>query len=241
MSKRSREDSHIQMDNQLDIRRVIFFAFYIIFFIFVAVVFRGVYSINKSSKTRFNSGYKYSFRLNDINENNYHFIYKKQVNNNTTIYEGDRFNDVMEFTMSGVLASKYYVNNDTYYLKNPNTLEYLLSSNPMDFSILTKPSNLNQMFLSATYISFVEYIDSKAKDYNYDISTSSLLRLFNNIELDIDDSNNKIVAKVDEDGRLYEIDMDMTNYFKYFNSNILSYNLSFLYSKFGNIEKITMN
>lgn len=243
MSKSNKENdnkSYFSEDSS-NIKQLFFFVFYIIFFIFIVVLFRSVSSRNNKQNTRFNSGYNYSFKLSDINKDNYHFVYKRTINDITTIYEGERFNNTMEFTMSGDEAREYYVNDSIYYLKNSNTLEYVPTTNPIDFEVLTTSTNLNKLFSSATYISFVEYLDSDAKDYNYEISTSSLLRIFNSIETDLDGYSNKVVAKVDENGNLYEIDMDMTNYFNYFNSNILKYNLSFLYSKFGSVEKILIN
>lgn len=240
--KRSEHDNNNEfLDNQSNVKQIFFFAFYIVFFIFIVILFRGINNGNNKQNTRFNSGYNYSFNLNDINRNNYYFIYKKAVNDIITIYEGERYNNTLEFTMSGEISNKYYVNDDIYYLKNPNTLEYVPTTNPMDFSILVDNVNLTKLFSSATYKSFVEYLDSKAKDYNYEISTSSMLRIFNNEEIDLDDNSNKIVAKVDENGRLYEIDMDMTNYFKYFDQSITSYKLSLSYSKFGTIEKLLIN
>lgn len=243
MSKKIREQDNNNefLDSQLNTKQIFFFAFYIVFFIFIVILFRGINNGSNKQNTRFNSGYNYSFNLNDINKNNYHFVYKKMLNNTTTIYEGERYNNTLEFIMSGEFSNKYYANNSTYYLKNPNTLEYEPTTNPLDFNNLITGTSLTKLFSSATYKSFVEYLDSSAKDYNYEISTSSLLRIFNNEETDLDDKTNMIIAKVDENGKLYEIDMDMTNYFKYFDQNITNYKLSLSYSKFGTIEKILMN
>ncbi len=243
MSRKNNENNNRDelLQGSSNTKQLFFFIFYIIFFIFIVVLLRGANSKNSKQLTRFNSGYNHSFKLNDISKNNYHFVYKKTVNNITTIYEGDRFNNTIEFMMSGEKAAKYYANDDIYYLKNPNTLEYNPTSSPIDFEILINSTNLNKLFSSATYTSFVEYLDNESKDYNYEISTSSMLRIFNNEETDLDDNTNKIIAKVDEQGRVYEIDMDMTNYFKYFNQTITDYKLTLSYSKFGSIEKLKMN
>ncbi len=240
MNKRNKEKNKLQeiFDETPEVKQFFFFGFYILFFIFIVILLRGAFNTNSISTTKYNSGYKYNFNIDDIKNNNYHFTYKLNKDNNLIIFDGDRFNEKLDFTMSGNPASDYYSEYDSYYLKNNNTLLYESCTNPMEFSNIIEGNVLGELFSQATYVSKTDYFDGNEFDYNYQISTSTILKTVNNMNVDIDDDVNTITAKVNKDSKLYEIDLDLTNYYKYLDNNIKVYKLELKYSKFGNIKNI---
>ena len=143
--------------------------------------------------------------------------------------------------MSGNTSLYYYGEDDNYFVRDNNTLSYTNTVNPIEFSKFLDPNNLDKLFIHGTYISRTEYLSGKEVDYNYEIATSSILRSIDSINADLDDNVNKVVAKVDEDGKLFEIDLDLTNYYKYYDSSIEEYKLVLTYSKYNEITDIKIN
>lgn len=223
-----------------ELKQLAFFAFYIVFFIFIVVLLRSSVKTNSQKLTRYNSGYNHDFNLKSIANKNYHFNYKVTKNNETYIFDGDRNEEKQTLLISGEPALYYYSEKDKFYMRNPNTLIYEESNNPMEFSNLIEQEKLEELFTHATYISKTEYLDESQSDYTYEISTSTMLRNFNNQETDIEDSNNKIIAKTDNSRTLYEIELDFSNYYHYFDNNINEYKLILTYSKFGEISPINI-
>ncbi len=224
-----------------DLKRIVFFAFYIVFFVFIVILLRSGLKNNNTSYNRYNSGFNKSFSLKAMKNNNYHFNYILEKNNNKTIFDGTKYNNKEEFLMSGNTSLYYYGEDDNYFVRDNNTLSYTNTVNPIEFSKFLDPSNLDKLFIHGTYISRTEYLSGKEVDYNYEIATSSILRSIDSINADLDDNVNKVVAKVDEDGKLFEIDLDLTNYYKYYDSSIEEYKLVLTYSKYNEITDIKIN
>lgn len=237
MSKKQKEKNKLQevFGDNPEFKRLFFFVFYIVFFIFLVVLLRSAYKTNNESLTRYNSGYKHNFTLDALNKNNYAFTYKVFKNDQIIIFEGSKYNNTSSFLMSGEVASSYKFNGKNYSKKNENTLLYEDVVNPMEFDRFLDSTILPLIFTRSTYVSRTEYLNSEEKDYNYDIATSTLIKLVDHIETDLDGIN-KVVAHVNEKGELYRLDMDVTNYFKYFDSSIYYYTLELNFSKFGEVE-----
>ncbi len=238
--KDMREKNKVQemFEDNPELKQILFFGFYIIFFVFIVILLRGSLTNTNQVLSKKNSGYGISFNLKKIEDNNYHFNYKIIKNNKTIIYEGDRNKENQKFIKSGTPSINYYSQGNNYYLKNTNSLLYEKSINPMEFSKILEATNLKKMFIHGTYISKTEYINSSQEDYTYEISTTTLLRNLDQIETDIDSKGNTITAKLDKNGDLAEIDMDLTDYFHYYDQSIYEYKLIINYSRFGEIEKI---
>ena len=220
-----------------DIKNILFFGFYIIFFIFVGLILRSNLSNNKTTVDKYNSGYNKSFTLKDINKNNYHFNYELTKNGNTIIFDGDKYKNKQEFIKSGDYPEYYYSDDNNYYLRNNSTLKYENIDNPIEFSKFIEISNLEKLFVHSTYTSYTEYFTGKQIDYNYEISTTTLLRNIDKIITDLDDLPNKISVESD-DGKIYKINMDLTSYYKYFDDSIYEYKLTLTYTKYGDINEI---
>lgn len=239
--KDMRERNKVQemFEDNPELKQIFFFGFYIVFFVFIVILLRSSFTNIDQGQMKKNSGYGASFNLKKIENNNFHFIYKLIKNNEIILYEGDKNKENQKFTKSGTPSISYYSERNGYYLKNPNSLLYEESTNPIEFSKILEPSNLKKIFIHGTYISKTDYIDHSQEDYTYEISTSTLLRNIDKVEADIDTNPNTITTKIDKNGDVFEIDLDLTDYFHYYDDSIYQYKLVVNYSKIGEIEKIT--
>lgn len=224
-------------DDNPDIKRVIFFIFYIVFFIFVVILLRSsLKNNNVSSVNRNNSGYQKSFNLNSIKSDNYHFNYKLEKNNEVIIFDGDRLGSKSLFMMSGDASFNYYLENDLCYLRDNNTLLWNRVDNPMEFYKFTLYDNLHKMLVHGSYISKTTYLSGEEDDYNYEISTASIMKNIDREESDIDGESNLISVHVLKDGTISEIEVVLTDYYKYYDSSIYNYKITLSYSKLGSIK-----
>ena len=225
------------LNDNPDIKRMIFFIFYIVFFIFVVLLLRSsLKNSNVSNVNRNNSGYQKSFNLNLLKNNNYHFNYTVEKNNEVTIFDGDRLQDKNLFVMSGDNSFNYYLENDLCYLRDNNTLLWNRANNPMDFYKFTLYDNIHKLLVHGSYISKTTYLSGEEDDYNYEISTSSIIRNIDNAESDIDGKSNSISVHVLKDGEVSNIELDLTDYYKYYDNSIYNYKIILSYSKVNSIK-----
>ena len=224
-------------------KRVIFFVFYFVFFLIVVLLLRGANANNNSNRiTSNNSGYSKSFNFDKLKNNNYHFIYKLDKNSNITIYEGDNDSITTTFVMSGNPSLNYYSKNNLYYVKNINTLMWESATNPIEFYKLIDFNTLDEIMKRATYMSRTEYLSGDEVDYNYEVSTATLIKyLDNNTISEVGDNLNNFIFHVDSNDVLYQIDMDISSYYKYYHSDINRYFISLKYSKIGEISNIRID
>lgn len=218
-------------------KQLFFFGFYVVFFIFIVILLRSSFARNDLKLSRSNSGYRYDFTLRDLEKKNYHFNYKVIKNGEIIVYDGNLSNNKRQFFRSGNPSVEYYSVGDVYYQKNSNTLLYDEVNNPMEFVSLLDASTFKKFFIYGSYISKTEYLDGNSLDFTYNISTSTLLRNIDKVESDIDGEVNKVVVKVIS-GKISEVSMDLTDYFRYHDNSINEYKLVIGYSKFGEIGDI---
>ncbi len=220
-----------------NIKRLTFFAFYLIFFVVIILLLRSSFNNNKISKlTKDNTGYKHEFNLEKLESNNYHFIYSLERNGIKTNYDGDRYNNMMLFNKSGIESSNYYINDTNFYIKNKNTLEWKNTNNPIEFYKFIDYENIDKLLVHGTYISRNDYFDEENFDYIYEITNSSILTNIDNKNGDDDSLVNTITIHVNKN-IVESIDMDLSSYYNMLDKNINSYKLTFNYSKYGRIEE----
>ncbi len=221
-------------------KNIFFVFFYLIFFIIIGLILRAGNSKSTCSELRRdNTGLNKSYSLNEISNKNYHFNINEEVNGSVTIYDGDLNDDKASFIKSGNPSLNYYYNDYKFYLRNNNTLTYEEVDNPISFSKLITSSSISNMLIHGTYLSYTNYFNGEEKDFNYSISTSTLIKYLDEKDVDTDDNPNMITVKV-YNGSIEEIDMDLTSYFKCYNKNINSYKLTINYSKYGSIDPINI-
>ena len=171
---------------------------------------------------------KFDFSL--IEANNYHFHYQDVLGNSTTIYDGDRNKDSSLFTKSDLTGSLNIYSSGSIYLGRDKSGLYVMIDNPYLFPELKDLDSIKKMLDKATYIS-----TSNLKK-TYQISTTTLVSIFDNQEIDLDDMPNTIVVTTNSDGQIYKLEYDFSSYSIY--RGYGAYQGSLLYSNFSNIPEI---
>lgn len=201
-----------------------------LFFSFVVISIRTTHSnINKRAKDIKDETFEFS--LTNIRKSNYHFVYTVKVDNNTTIYEGDKLSDKELFNIG---QDKYY-RYENIYLKDIKGV-WSTIDNPYLFSDFKEIDKIENLLKQSSFLSKTEYNDNN-KVYNYNISTSTILKTLESIETDIDDIPNIISINTDSLGNAIEINYDLSSYsvYKKLGNNVT---LNIKYTKFGEIENI---
>lgn len=238
-NRKDNDNKKTILEENQRLKPVLFFGFYLIFFIVLILLLRSGYKNNNASTNPKKSGYGYDYKLNRILNENYHFVYTEEMNTEKTIFEGDWLDNTLSYRKSGVVSSEYYQNRDKVYLKDPNSLTWSETENPMIFSKVANPSTLKRIITSAAYVSKTDYIKSDTKSFNYEIETSYLYKMFNDDTNEFDNvPTNKIIVTIEENGKIKSIQLDLTNYYNIINPEITNYKLTFTYSKYGEIEEI---
>lgn len=215
-----------------------FFGFYFIFFLIIVLLLRTGYKNNAENPKDTKTGYKNDYTLTELGDNNYHFVYKEELNNEVYIYEGDLLEKQMTFVKSGNPSHTYYANNEKFYVKDNNLLTWSESNNPINFYAFVMPYNLVRFITKGEYISYLTYVDTNEKAFNYEITNNRIREVLDLETLPNDNSTTKIVVTATENKKIKTIEMDLTNYYKLINPNINKYVITIGYSKIGKIEEI---
>jgi hypothetical protein len=223
-------------------RQLAFFGFYLVFFVVIIILLRtGLNGTNNNNKNNKNSltGYGYDYKLNDIVRNNYHFVYKENVNDIQTIYEGDILNSNMSFTKSGIPSSEYYETSNKIYVKDNNLLTWSETTEPMRFKNFVSGVNIQSIISTAKYVYRTEYNKEDTLYFGYTISNNELRKIFQTAEVEGDQEKNAIIVITDKSGNVKSINFDLTNYYKTIDQNINKYTIMLNYSKYNEIKEIT--
>ncbi len=212
---------------------IAFFAFYFIFFLFLAIIFR---LDPKTPPSTTKSKPKNYYNLGKIEDANYHFKYDYNINGIAISFEGDK-NGVRERftkTQDNTITNYYAFKN--LFMKEENNI-WKKEANPYLYYNLLQVDKIREILDSATFISKTEYQDER-KSYNYQISTTTLEKITNNNIIDIADIPNEITITMDDDYYVENIKYSINSYAKFLDPNINNASLAMDYSDFGNIKEI---
>lgn len=219
-------------------RQLFFFGFYFVFFLVIIFLLRVGYKRNAANPPEKKTGYKEDYSFTELFDENYHFIYKENFDGVEVIYEGDLLEKEMTFVRSGNPSTSFYKKNDKFYIKDNNLLTWKETENPMRFYPFIQPNNINRMVNTGEYVSYITYMNSKEKDFNYEISNNDIRKILDLEELPDDNTSSKIVVKSKDNKGLKTITLDLTNYYLKVNPSLKNYVITISYSKIGKIEEI---
>mgnify|MGYP004520623335 FL=1 len=205
-------------------KAIAYLTFYFIFFVVIIVMIRSNHSVETNEVVT----PKFDFSL--IESNNYHFHYQDVLGNGTTVYDGDRNQDNSLFTKSDSVNSLNVYSSGSIYLGRDNSGLYVMIDNPYLFPELKDLDSIKKILNKATYIS------TSNLRKTYQISTTTLVSIFDNQEIDLDDMPNTIVVTTNSDGQIYKLEYDFSSYSIY--RGYGAYQGSLLYSNFSNIPEI---
>ncbi len=204
-------------------RGILFFAFYFVFFLLIAIVAR-TFPTNREIKKE-----EDVFNISNINGNNYAYIYNINVDSNITNITGKRIGNEEEFTYEfNNTKSNYYKNGLSYYTNG------LSVDIPCEYLYII--DNLDSLIENAYYVSTTNY-QSKRKVYRYEISSSTITRLVNNLDIDIEEIPNEIILTQNED-KIDEVELNLNSYCLAINKCINNMNIHINYNDFGNVQVI---
>ena len=229
---------NVEKTEQTPLKTALFLVFYAIFFIIIIFLLRTGYKENSKKITRNNSGYGYNFKLTRLENKNYHFTFIEENNDVITVYEGDRKGEMLSYKKSGLISTEYYQDYNQIKYKNPNTLIWENSLNPMIFDKFINPNYIKNIINHSTYKSKTIDIDTEETSYNYEIPTNILIRIFENKTIELDDKENTLSVVLDKEGKIKEINYDLTSYYKYYNPTTMTYKLTTKYSRYDQIKEI---
>ena len=211
-------------------KAVLFFGIYFIFFIGLAIFSRVAGTGNSITPQLSVSPYTYS--LEQIANHNYHYQYQYLIDGSTITFEGDRNNNKSLFS-DGVIS---YYQKDDLFMKSQDGL-WIKCDNPYIFPLLLDDSVLNTIISSATYVSRTELATGE-EEINLQITTTTLVKILDGLDVDLDDPVNTIQLKKDSSGEVVEVRYDFTSYALYHGRCSSSFQLILSYSNFGNVKEI---
>lgn len=214
-------------------KALLFFAGYLFFFLFVFIFIKtaGRVHIDRSD---FESGTQVSFSVENIKGNNYSYKYNITIDVNDYTFEGKRNND---YELLKYNDKDYFINHSNGSVLTKENDEWIDDKNPNDFNYFVDLDNILELASKSTYLSKTDYESGKIT-YSYEISTVTIEKLVNDVDIDIDDEPNELVFSTDEDQNLISIKMRLDSYGKY-KGNCKKYLvIEINYDDFGEIEEI---
>lgn len=187
-----------------------------IYFIFFAVIIFSIRSNQTKNDNLNQNNSNLPFSISKIKSNNYDFKYTVNFDNNIIIYQGKNYQNNSLFTVNDL--DTYYKEGEAYFKKENQV--FVNSNNPYKFSELRNIDVVEKILNQAKLDSHTIYEDS-TKIYNYQITTDTLEKIFNNRDIDTDLAVNKITVYVDKLNQASKFTFDFSSYANY-KSYILS-------------------
>lgn len=210
-------------------KAIAFFAIYFIFFLIIAIVSR---TSNGKEGPVYEVGSPIQIDILSIENNNYKFSYIVEIDGNYVSYIGTKNDEKELLTYNN---SQFYGETGNYFT-NANGV-WIKADNPYLYSEFYKTSNLSYFINSATYLSKTEYESGKVI-YNFSLSSATINKLLENIDLDVEEIPNEIIVSVDENNYITEIKFKLESYCKIKGICLNNMNVTLNYEMHGQIEEI---
>ena len=186
------------------------------YFIFFIVIIFSIRSNQTKNDNLNQNNSNLPFSISKIKSNNYDFKYTVDFDDNIIIYQGKNYQNNSLFTVNDL--DTYYKEGEVFFKKENEV--FVNSDNPYKFSELRNIDVIEKILNQAKLDSHTIYEDS-TKIYNYQITTDTLEKIFNNRDIDTDLAVNKITVYVDKLNQASKFTFDFSSYANY-KSYILS-------------------
>ena len=214
-------------------RALLFFCGYLIFFLFLFVFIKTSSKVHLN-RSDFESGSQIDFNVEKIKNNNYSYRYTITIDVNDYIFVGRRNNN---YELLKYEDNDYFINYSNNVVKKLENGKWIDNRNPNDFSYFVNIDNIIELITQATYLSKTDYESGKVT-YTYEISTTTIEKIINDVDIDLDDKPNEIIFSTDEDENVDSIRLEFDNYGKY-KGNCKKYlTIEINYDDFGEIDNI---
>ena len=211
-------------------KAMVFFGIYLIFFLIIAVAAR-VGGTNSTSK-KYEVGSKLQYSLSSIETNNYKFTYTLEIDGNSKVCSGDKF---ATKELINCTDGSYYGDNENYFINNNDV--WIRSNSPYLYDDFYDISNIKSLIKQATYVSKTDY-DSGMDVYEFSLSSATITKFFENVDMDIEEVPNVVLLSTDEDGNVNEIKFKLNSYCVHKGICYNSMVIDLFYESFGEVEDI---
>ena len=203
------------------------------YFIFFIVIIFSIRSNQTKNDNLNQNNSNLPFSISKIKSNNYDFKYTVDFDDNIIIYQGKNYQNNSLFTVNDL--DTYYKEGEVFFKKENEV--FVNSDNPYKFSELRNIDFVEKILNQAKLDSHTIYEDS-TKIYNYQITTDTLEKIFNNRDIDTDLAVNKITVYVDNNKEAYKFNFDFSSYTNYKKYTIDEGIIESIYSNFLGNNKI---
>ena len=219
-------------------RAILFFLFYFVFFLVIILMARTNLSNNKKNNTKNKSttSIKADYDLKKLEEGNYRFTREETRNSIKTIFTGEANGGRSSFLMTNDTAIKNFFSYNDIYLEKENN-SYKVSVNPYLYPRLNDYSTIKKILDTAHLKSKTTYENGNTI-YQYEISSTSLLSIMDNKEVDLDDQVNLISLTTDESKNVVEIIYQLDSYHSYSYNVVEHLTIKVDYSDYGKVKEL---
>lgn len=215
---------------------LLFFGGYFFFFLFIIVAVRlmgGGSTVGKE----YDEAKGYSFSVVNITDANYSFEHNVLLDGNNNGYKGTKKNSEERFVLSNNLGTYDYYRKGIDFFNNKSGL-WIKSDNPYLFYNFFDIDKVMALIDKAKLDYKTDY-ESGKKIYNFVITSTTIHKYFEGIDLDIADDLNEIIVHVDEHGLVEKFEFKLDSYCKAINMCFNELKITLQYDEYGEIKEIT--
>lgn len=212
------------------IKKIFNIAFYAAFFIVLIMVFKSRPSVSEApGQNDLDQEIVNAKGIDKLSNNNFEYSYSLVVDDTNYLYSGKKKDNKESFTLAiDNVIKNYYLVDDIALVKSGN--QWVLSDHPSLYFNYFDTSLIKEIVKRSKF--------SKENDM-FEITTSSILELFDPLAGEAKDSLNTI-SLVYRNQTLASIEMDISNLAKHYTPDIQSAKLSLNYLKFDVVEEISI-
>lgn len=215
---------------------LLFFGGYFFFFLFIIVAVRlmgGGSTVGKE----YDKAKGYNFSVVNITEGNYSFDHSVLLDGNNNGYKGTKKNSEERFVLSNNLGTYDYYRKGIDFFNNKSGL-WIKCDNPYLFYNFFDIDKVTALIDKAKLDYKTDY-ESGKKIYNFVITSTTIHKYFEGIDLDIADDLNEIIVHVDEHGLVEKFEFKLDSYCKAINMCFNELKITLQYDEYGEIKEIT--
>lgn len=217
-------------------RSLLFFGFYIVFFVAIAILMRSMHEVastnnNKELKTEVT----YRYHLEKMKEENYHYKYLSTLGDSISLFEGDRNASKELFTMTtNGMISKYFRDGELFITEKEGS--WIACDSPYLLEKFYEVDTIEDILDQATFISKTEY-ERGGSSLAFKISNKKLIKIIEKKET-LEEEQNEIIVILDKNKNIEKIEYNLTAYGTYLAKVITPVKIEITYSNFGEIKEI---
>lgn len=218
-------------------RALLFFGFYFVFFFVVILLLRTSRSAtNEENKKTYDMKVTYSYQLELLKQENYHYKYLTTVGENVFLYEGDRYDQKESFTVTGNGSVMNYFRDGDLFIKQENGL-WNMADNPYLLPEFYEIDKIQAILEKAKFVSKTQYENGES-ELKFAISSEKLQELLTGQEINLPTDTNEILLKLDSSKNVVAMEYDLTSYETNQFKIPTKAEIELTFSNFGKIKKI---